>query len=92
VLIELFTAGGFILSLQDAFLFQRYPNSAKTNVDALGIYQDRNINSILLFLSWNITPRWRFTALANMDDERGLKKESNDANNTLLGFELNYIF
>ncbi len=92
VTIELFKADGFLLSLQESFLFQRHPNQLNVASDFASIYQDRNINSILLFLSWTVASRWRFTAVANLDDERSRRNDNNDSQNTIVGLEVNYTF
>ncbi|NIR52932.1 hypothetical protein GWO43_30380, partial [candidate division KSB1 bacterium] len=62
------------------------------NVDLIGIYQDRNINSIMLFLTWNVSRRWRFSVFANMDDERSQREDNLDSQNTVVGLEVNYLF
>lgn len=89
-LIDFFQINGIIFNLQQSFLWQRYPNSRRSNTN-LALYADRQIYSILFFLTWNIS-RWRLTALANMDDDRSRHQESSDSNNTLVGLELNYSF
>lgn len=90
--IELLKIDGIVFSLQESFVLQRHPNTQHRNPSILGIYQDRNINSILLFFSWNLSHRWRFSALANIDDERSRRDDDNDSQNTILGLELNYLF
>jgi hypothetical protein len=90
--VDFFQINGVILNMQQSFLWQRYPKSRQNNVTNVAIYSDRQIYSILLFLTWNISPKWRFTALANMDDDRSRHDESSDSNNTLVGLEVNYSF
>ena len=90
--IEFFQIDGIMLNLRESFLLQRYPNFQTRNVQSFNLYSDRNINSILLFFSWNISNRWRCSVLANMDDDRSRKEESGDSQNTLVGLEVNYLF
>ncbi|MFQ5752381.1 MAG: hypothetical protein ACE5HI_10325, partial [bacterium] len=90
--IEFFQIDGIMLNLRESFLLQRYPNFQTRNVQSFNLYSDRNINSILLFFSWNISHRWRCSVLANMDDDRSRKVESSDSQNTLVGLEVNYLF
>ncbi len=90
--IEFFNIKGMMFSLRESFKLQRYPNIQTQNIPSFNLYSDRNINSILLFFTWNISSRWRFTALANMDDDRSRKDDSSDSQNTILGLELNYLF
>ncbi|MFQ5637487.1 MAG: hypothetical protein ACE5IR_05780 [bacterium] len=90
--IELFRMNGMIFSVHESFLFERHPNAADLTANTVSIYQDRNINSILLFFSWNISRSWRLNVLANMDDERSRRDSENDSQNTLVGLEINYIF
>lgn len=91
-LVEFFRINGVIFNMQHSFLWQHYPQSRASNVSNLAIYSDRQIYSVLFFLSWNLTSRWRFSAIANMDDDRSRQDESSDANNTLIGLEINYSF
>ncbi len=91
LLLDFFQINGIIFNVQQSFLWQRYPNSRRSNTN-LALYADRQIYSILLFLTWNISPRWRLTVLANMDDDHSRHQESSDSNNTLIGLELNYSF
>lgn len=90
--IEFFEIDGIIFSLRDSFLLERHPNGATRNIDRFNLYSDRNVNSILLFLTWNITSQWQLGVLANMDDDRSLKDENGDTQNTIVSFELNYSF
>jgi hypothetical protein len=89
---EFFKINGVMFNIQQSFLWQRYPTSRQRKVTNLAVYSDRQIYSILFFLSWNVSARWRFTALANMDDDRSRQQDSSDSNNTLVGLELNYSF
>gem|GEM_PF-2531734 len=92
VTIDFLNLNGLLFSLRESYLFRRYPNSRTSDVDAFNLYSDRNINSVLLFLTWNMTPRWQLNILANIDDDRSRKDSSGDSQNTLLGFELGYAF
>ncbi|MFQ5601629.1 MAG: hypothetical protein ACE5HS_00005, partial [bacterium] len=90
--VEFFQIDGIMFNLQESFLLQRYPNANVRDIESFNLYTDRNINSILLFLTWNISNRWRLTVLANMDDDRSRKDESANSQNTIVGLEVNYIF
>ncbi|HEX9653042.1 MAG TPA: hypothetical protein VGA99_04980, partial [bacterium] len=92
ITIDFFRIDGLIFNMQQSLLWQRYPKSRESNVTNVALYSDRQVYSILFFLTWNISTKWRFTALANMDDDRSRQRENSDSNNTLLGFELNYLF
>lgn len=92
VTVDFLNVNGLLFSLRESFLLRRYPNSRTSNVDAFNLYSDRNINSILLFLTWNMTPRWQLNILANVDDDRSRKDSTGDSQNTLLGFEVGYAF
>ncbi|RMD88732.1 MAG: hypothetical protein D6813_11660 [Calditrichaeota bacterium] len=90
--IEFINSSGLIFSLQETFTIQRYPNSLTRNVSTINLYSDRNVNSVLLLLNWNVSSQWQLGILANMDDDRGQNASSGDSRNTIVGVELNYFF
>ncbi len=92
VTIDFINVDGLLLSLRESYLFRRYPNTRTSSVDAFNLYSDRNINSILLLLTWSVTPRWQLTVLANLDDDRSRKDTTGDSRNTLVGVEIGYSF
>lgn len=106
VTLEVFKINRIILTVREAFLFRRYPNSplttstnirlntdlASINSNSYNLYSDRNNNALLIFLTWTLSPQWRLTMLANFDDDRSLQDESGDSQNTLLDFEVSFSF
>ena len=91
--LEFFKINHIMFNLRYAFLLKSNPNEPARNVTLVPLSSDRRINSLLFFLTWTISPRWRFSTLANMDDDRSrLARDNSDSNSTLVGFELNYIF
>lgn len=90
--VELFQINGILFSLRESFVLERYPNTRTNNVDSFNLYSDRNINSILFFLTWNLSSNWQLNALANFDNDRSQKDRSGDSKNTLVGLDLNYSF
>jgi hypothetical protein len=92
VTIEFFRINGLLFSIRESFLIERYPNSLTRDVQSFNLYSDRNINSIMVFLTWNISSRWQLGVLANMDDDRSQKNVSGDSQNTIVGIEFNYFF
>ncbi len=99
VTLELFQINGVLLSLREAFIFERFPNietdvnrnSNENDSSLINFYSDRNSNSLSLFLTWNVSPRWQLNILANFDDDRH-RDNSGDSQNTLVGLDLNYTF
>lgn len=106
VTLEVFKINSLILTVREAFLFRRYPNSSLTNSTTIrlntdlasinsssySLYSDRSNNSLLIFLTWTLSPQWRLTVLANFDDDRSLEDESGDSQNTLFDFEVSFSF
>lgn len=90
--VEFFRINGLLFSIRESFLIERYPNALTGNVPGFNLYSDRNINSIMFFLTWSISPRWQLGVLANMDDDRSQKDVSGDSQNTIVGIEFNYLF
>lgn len=91
--LEFFKINQIMFNLRYAFLLKSNPNEPVRNVTLVPLSFDRRINSLLFFLTWTISPRWRFSTLANMDDDRSrLAQDNSDSNSTLVGLELNYIF
>ena len=92
VSLELFRLGSFMLSLTDQFELRTYPNSPTNAIDGFGLYTDRAINSILMFLSWQIVPQMDLSLMVNFDDDRGRKVQNSDARNSLFSLDLGYSF
>jgi len=90
--LELFRLGSFMMSLTDQFELRTYPNSPTNDINGFGLYTDRAINSILMFLSWQILPQMDFGLMINYDDDRGRKVENSDTRNSLFSLDLGYSF
>lgn len=92
VTVEVFRTDGFILSVKESYLLERYPNSQTNDLADFNLFSDRNINSILLFMTWTIDTRWQVNLIANMDDDRGQKDDTSDSQSTIVGLEIGYAF
>jgi hypothetical protein len=92
ITLEILQLENLVLNLTETYQWRRYPNSPVTSVKNFTLYSDRNINSLLLFLSWNITPDWQFNVVANLDDDRGAEVDKGNTQSTLLSVELTFGF
>jgi len=92
ITLDLFRSDGFILSVKESYLMERYPNSPSSTITDFNLFSDRNINSILLFMNWSIDRRWQINLIANIDDDRGRRNASSDSQSTIVGLELGYSF
>jgi len=90
--LEILRFDNLVLNLTETYQWRRYPNSPATSVRNFTLYSNRNINSLLLFLSWNVTPGWQFSVVANFDDDRGEEVDKGSTQSTLLSLELTYGF
>lgn len=90
--LDLFTTKGFLLSASNAFQVRTYPDVSADNLLLSSSYSDRNINSLLLFLSWTFHPNWQLGAFANYDNEISRLKEASDSRNTLFSVDVTYSF
>ncbi len=92
IAIEFFEVNGLLFSLQESYLFRKYPhNPTRAATDFLP-YSDRNINSVLLFVTWNLTAHWQLNAIANFDNEHIKNGDSGDSQSTIFGAEIGYQF
>jgi len=90
--VDWLTTKGIVLSLLETYRWRRYPNALAKSISDFSLYSDRNVNSILLYLSWNFSPDWELSVIANYDDDRDRQREHSDALNTLFSLDLNYRF
>ncbi len=90
--LDLLSTSGILLSLSNAFEIRTYPNVTSSNLIISNSYSDRNIHSLLFFLSWTLTRRWQLGAFANFDNEISRVREANDSRNTLFSIDLTYSF
>jgi hypothetical protein len=90
--LDLIRAGGLLFSVNENFEMRTYPNSTAQTLPGFGLYSDRNINSLLLFFSWNFHPSWQAGVLANFDNDRSRVDNQSDSRNTLFSIDLSYSF
>jgi hypothetical protein len=92
--IDLIRTDALLFSISEIFEMRTYPHSAAYNISDLGLYSytDRNINSLLLFFSWNFQPRWQANVLANFDNDYSRLDDQSDSRNTLFSIDLAYSF
>ncbi|MGH7597097.1 MAG: hypothetical protein ACREOI_12140 [bacterium] len=90
--VDLIRTDGLWLSVNENFEMRTYPNAVAQDFQGLGLYSDRNINSLLLFFSWNFLPRWQAGVLANFDNDHSRTESRSDSRNTLFSIDLSYSF
>jgi hypothetical protein len=90
--LDLIRAGGLLFSVSENFEMRTYPNSTAQTLAGFGLYSDRNINSLLLFFSWNFHPRWQAGVLANFDNDHSRVDNQSDSRNTLFSIDLSHSF
>ncbi len=90
--LDLFSASGFLLSASHVFEARIYPDSPLKDATAFNPNPNRNNNSFLLFLSWQVNPHWQVNAIANFDSQISRSEYSEDLRNTIFSFELGYAF
>jgi hypothetical protein len=90
--VDLIRTDGLWLSVNENFEMRTYPNAIAQNLPGFGLYSDRNINSLLLFFSWNFLPRWQAGVLANFDNDHSRIENQSDSRNTLFSIDLGYSF
>jgi hypothetical protein len=92
ITVDVFTLGGFVMSVTDIYEFRRYPNSISKGISDFSLYSDRNVNSLFLFFSWNFTKRWELDVIANLDHDNDTEDDNGDSRTTLCTLELAYQF
>ena len=90
--VELFRINGLMLSVNNTYEMRKYPNSTTNNLPGLGLYTDRNINTLLLFLTMNLSANLQLGVLANLDDDRSRVENQSDSRSTLFSLDLSYSF
>jgi hypothetical protein len=86
--VDLIRTSGILLNVKEVYEIRTYPNAAKTDL----FYVDSNINSLLLFLSWNFFSHWQVGILANFDNDRSRTDTPRDSRYTLFAIDLGYSF
>jgi hypothetical protein len=89
---DLIRTDGFLFSLNEAYEIRTYPNVPQNNLPGLISETDSNINSLLLFLSWNFLSNWQMSVLANFDNDRSRTANQRNSHQTLFTVELGYSF
>ncbi len=92
IAVELFKTNGLMLSLNNTYEIRKYPNSTTNSLQGLGLYTDRNINTLLLFLTMNLSARLQLSALAILDEDRSRIENQSDSKSTLFSVDLSYSF
>jgi hypothetical protein len=90
--VDLFAMSGFIATLSNSFEFRRFPNAPYEDGTGLSLYSNRNINSLFLFLTWNLSDHWEFNAMGNLDYDDDKDLEGSDSRTNLFNIELSYKF
>jgi len=86
--VDLIRTSGLLLSAIENYEIRIYPDAP---VDDILDY-NRNINSLLLFFSWNFRPRWQANVLANFDNDHSRVDDQRYSRNTLFAIDLGYSF
>ena len=90
--LDLFSAKGLLLSASHMFEARIYPDSQFDQTAVFNPNPNRNNNSFLLFLSWQITPSWQLSGIANFDSQISRAEYREDLRNTIFSVELGYAF
>jgi len=86
--VDLIRTGGLLLSAIENYEIRTYPDAPVNDI----LNYNRNINSLLLFFSWNFRPRWQANVLANFDNDHSRDDDQRDSRNTLFTIDLGYSF
>ncbi|NUO80543.1 hypothetical protein HUU05_10735 [candidate division KSB1 bacterium] len=90
--LDLLSTSGFLMSASHVFEARIYPDSPVGDATAFNPNPNHNSNSFLLFLSWQINPRWQLSAIANFDSQISRSEYSEDLRNTIFSLETGYAF
>jgi len=90
--VELFRISGLMVSINETYEMRTYPNSPTNALPGLGLYTDRNINTLLLFLTYALNDRLQFSAIANLDNDRSRIDNQSDSRSTLFSIDVGYSF
>jgi hypothetical protein len=90
--IDIFTFGGFMASISNTFELRRYPNAPAENGTGLSLYSNRNINSLFLFVTWNLSDHWLLNLFSTIDDDDDRNLEGSDSRSNLVNIELSFKF
>ncbi len=90
--LDFFSAKGLLLSASHVFEARVYPDSQLEQTAVFNPNPNRNNNSFLLFLSWQMTPRWQVSGIANFDSQISRAEYREDLRNTIFSVEMGYRF
>jgi hypothetical protein len=90
--LDLFSTSGLLLSASHVFEARIYPDSQLDRAAAFNPNPNRNNNSFLVFLSWQINPRWQVNAIGNFDSQISRAEYREDLRNTIFSVELGCAF
>jgi len=86
--VDLIRTDGLLLSAIENYEIRTYPDAPANDI----LNYNRNINSLLLFFSWNFRPRWQANVLANFDNDHSRVDDQRDSRNTLFTIDFGYSF
>ena len=92
VSLELFRLGAFMFSLTNQLEYRTYPGSPIQKVPGFGLFTDRKINSLLMFLSWQIFSGLELNIIANLDNDVSRVDNHSDTRSRIISFDLGYAF
>ncbi len=90
--LDFFSTSGLLFSASHVFEARIYPDSQLDAAAAFNPNPNRNNNSFLLFLSWQIDRHWQVNGVANFDSQISRAEYREDLRNTILALELGYSF
>ncbi len=90
--VDIFAAGGFLATLSNSLEFRRFPNAPYEDGAGLSLYSNRNINSLFLFLTWNLSEHWELNGMGNLDYDDDRNLQGSDSRTNLFNIELSYKF
>ncbi len=90
--VDVFAAGGFLATLSHSFEFRRFPNAPYEDGAGLSLYSNRNIHSLFLFLTWNLSEHWELSGMGNLDYDDDRNLQGSDSRTNLFNIELSYKF
>ena len=90
--LDIFSNNGFIANISNTFEIRRFPNSQADDGSGLSLYSNRNINTLFLFLSCNLSSHWTVTVMSNLDYDNDRDLDGSDSRYNLVNIELSYKF
>ena len=75
-------------SLTDTWRWKRYPHSATNDIPDFTLYTDRNVNSLLFFMHYQLTKQFTLQGISNVDFDRDPYDDQSDARSSMFSLEL----